>query len=147
LHEHDRRLVLLDELEQIGGRSPARSTSGRLAADERVERIEVAVECSGSVIDSTGTWIFRSSGLRTPASTIGALPLGADHVAADLLERFCVADRADALDLALVFKALSRSSVSAMWEPRLVAATAWISSRMMLWVCSSIVRAWLVRMR
>ena len=82
---------------------------------------------SGSTIDSTGTWIFRSSGLRTPVSTTGSCAAGRPGSgrpppagSASPTGR-CAGRRARACSS-------SRSSVSARCAPRLVCATAWISS-------------------
>ena len=88
--EHDRRAVLADELEQLRvDRRPDRAAR-RLAAGERVER--VADVASGSTIDSTGTWIFRSSGLRTPVSTIRHVRRGPTRKRPISSSGFCVAE-------------------------------------------------------
>ena len=129
--EHDRRGVLRDELAALAGRSPARSSGASPRRPATGSSSAVAVgACSGSTIDSTGTWICRSSGLRTPASTIRARAPRPDEEAADLLERVLRRRQADALRRRGRRPAArsSRSSVSARCEPRLVAATAWISS-------------------
>ena len=104
--------------------------------------------CSGSTIDSTGTWICRSSGLRTPASTIVHVRRGPTMKRPTSSSGFCVADspircgsRPPACSQA------SRSSVSARCEPRFVAATAWISSRMIASTPVRISRAPLESMR
>ena len=84
---------------------------------------------SGSTIDSTGTWISRSSCLRTPVSTIRQVRRGPTRKRPISSSGFCVADspiRWTSRPAASV----SRSSVSARCAPRLVAATAWISSTM-----------------
>ena len=47
---------------------------------------------------STGTWIFRSSGLRTPASTTSQSRPAPDQEAANLLERALRGRQADALE-------------------------------------------------
>ena len=88
-----------------------------------------SIGASGSTIDSTGTWMRRSSGLRTPASTIGAVPLRPDEEARHLVERPLGRRKADALHVA-AGRRPRRSSVRARWEPRFVCATAWISSTM-----------------
>jgi hypothetical protein len=87
--------------------------------------------CSGSTIDSTGTWILTSSGLRTPASTIRQVREGPTMKRPTSSSGFCVADspiRCGSRPCSSITSALSRSSVSAMCAPRLVEATAWISS-------------------
>ena len=96
---------------------------------------------SGSTIDSTGTWIFRSSGLRTPVSTIRQARLGPTMNRPTSSSGFWVAEspiRCTSCSEAWA----SRSSVSARCAPRLVAATAWISSMMhqRVWANSSCAR-------
>ncbi len=95
----------------------------------------------GAAIDSTGTWIRRSSGLRTPASTIRHCRRGPTRKRPTSSSGFCVALRpircssrsAPPRDATSV----SRSSVSARCAPRLLEATAWISSTMHQRVCSN----------
>ena len=48
--------------------------------------------CSGSTIDSTGTWILRSSGLRMPVSTIVQVRLGPTRKRPTSSSGFCVAE-------------------------------------------------------
>ena len=96
----------------------SRTSSQQLRVDRRPDRALVAspagsagsprrIGCRpggvrrepGSVIDSTGTSMRRSSGLRwPPASTIVTSPAGADEEAADLLERALRGAQADPLD-------------------------------------------------
>ena len=84
---------------------------------------------SGSTIDSTGTWMRRSSSLRIPVSTILHVRVGPTRNRPISSSGFCVADRPIRwTSLPAAFD--SRSSVSARCAPRLVAATAWISSTM-----------------
>jgi hypothetical protein len=102
------------------------------------------VDCSGSTIDSTGTWIFRSSGLRTPASTTVHVRRGPTMNRPTSSSGFCVAERP------MRWYSLScaiRSSVSAVWLPRFVEAIAWISSTIAHCTRSSMSRACEVRMR
>ena len=128
--EHDRRAVRLDQLEQLGvdrrPDRPARRLGRRRAGRGRACRRPA----SGSTIDSTGTRISRSSCLRTPVSTTRQRARRADQEAADLLERPLGRRQPDPLDLVARPPRSSRSSVSARCAPRLVAATAWISSTM-----------------
>ena len=102
------------------------------------------MDCSGSTIDSTGTWIFRSSGLRTPASTTVHVRRGPTMNRPTSSSGFCVAERP------MRWYSLScamRSSVSAVWLPRFVEAIAWISSTIAHCTRSSMSRACEVRMR
>ena len=55
---------------------------------------------SGSTIDSTGTWIFRSSGLRTPVSTTVARRFGPTMKRPTSSSGFWVARQTDPLDVA-----------------------------------------------
>ena len=48
----------------------------RVASPPAVKSRSAPGDWSGSTIDSTGTWILRSSGLRIPASTIRAVRRG-----------------------------------------------------------------------
>ena len=84
---------------------------------------------SGSTIDSTGTWILRSSSLRTPVSTTRHRRWGPTMKRPTSSSGFWVADRPMRWTSAPA-ASVSRSSVSARCEPRLVEATAWISSTM-----------------
>ena len=80
-------------------------------------------------MESTGTMICRSSSLRIPVSTILHSRLGPTRKRPISSSGFCVADspiRCTSRPAASV----SRSSVSARCAPRLVDATAWISSTM-----------------
>jgi hypothetical protein len=101
---------------------------------------------SGSTIDSTGTWIFRSSGLRTPVSTIVALRLGPTMKRPTSSSGFWVAESPTRCTSRSACST-SRSSVIAKCAPRLVCATAWISSRITVSVPSKIARAPLVSIR
>ena len=124
--EDDRRAVRADLLEQLGvDRGPDR-LAGRLAAGERVE-LDVAT-ARARPCDSTGTWIFRSSGLRVPVSTIVHVRLGPTRKRPTSSSGFCVARQPDPLERRRSACSASRSSVSARCAPRLVCATAWISS-------------------
>ena len=128
--EHDRRAVRADQLEQLGvDRRPDRAPR-RLAA-ARADRASGAGAASGSTIDSTGTRISRSSSLRTPVSTIAARrACGPTMNRPTSSSGFWVADRPIRWTSAPGGLRSSRSSVSARCAPRLVEATAWISSTM-----------------
>ena len=76
---------------------------------------------------STGTWILRSSGLRVPVSTIVHVRFGPTRKRPTSSSGFCVADRPIRCRSPPACSA-SRSSVIARCAPRLVCATAWISS-------------------
>ncbi len=102
--------------------------------------------CSGSTIDSTGTWILRSSGLRMPASTIRAVRRGPTMKRPTSSSGFCVALRPMRCG-SWSLSSERRSSVSARCAPRLVEATAWISSTMTDSTPRSISRACDVRIR
>ena len=102
--------------------------------------------CSGSTIDSTGTWIFRSSGLRTPVSTTVAVRDGPTMKRPTSSSGFWVADSPTRWT-SRPATSTSRSSVIARCAPRLVCATAWISSRITVSVPSKTDRAWLVSIR
>ena len=141
VHEDDRRAVLLHELEQLGvDRRPDRARGSPSGVAEPAPRgrrrrrgalppPRVGTSwASGSRMSSTGTWIFRSSGLRTPVSTTVHSRPGADQEAAHLLQRALGGRQADPLDRLARPACSRRSSVSARWAPRLVRATAWISS-------------------
>ena len=142
--EDDRRAVLADEREHLGvDRGPDR-LARRLAAGERVE-VEVS-RCSGSTMLSTGTWIFRSSGLRVPVSTIVHVRLGPTRKRPTSSSGFCVAESPIRWTSRPACSA-RRSSVIARCAPRLVCATAWISSTITCSTCSKISRAWLVSIR
>jgi hypothetical protein len=107
-------------------------------------------DCSGSTIDSTGTWIFRSSGLRTPASTIRHVRCGPTMKRPTSSSGFWVAlspMRCGSRPCSSPTSALSRSRVSARCAPRLVEATAWISSTMTASTSRSTSRACEVNMR
>ena len=83
---------------------------------------------SGSRMLSTGTWIFRSSGLRMPASiTVHSRPAPTRKRPTSSSGR-CVADRPMRWTAAARASSSSRSSVRARCAPRFVRATAWISS-------------------
>ena len=86
------------ELEQLGvDRRPDRA-AGRLAARERVE---VGARARRRARPSTrpAPWISRSSGLRTPVSTIRQLRDGPTRKRADLLERLLRRRQPDPLEL------------------------------------------------
>ena len=104
------------------------------------------MSASGSTIDSTGTWTWRSSGLRTPVSTTVQVRLGPTRKRPTSSSGFCVALRPIRCTSRPAASA-SRSSVSARCEPRLVCATAWISSTITCSVPSKIFAAWLVSIR
>ena len=134
--EHDRRAVLADRAEQLGvDRRPDRAARGSPPAT-RLERVAAGAGRSapGSAIDSTGTSMRRSSGLRDAGVDDRHLARGADEEAADLLERALGGAEPDALDALRTpprrsaTSASRRSSVSARCAPRLECATAWISS-------------------
>ncbi len=95
---------------------------------------------------STGTWILRSSGLRVPVSTTVQVRLGPTRKRPTSSSGFCVADSPIRWTSAPACSA-SRSSVIARWAPRLVWATAWISSTITCSAPSKIARAWLVSIR
>ena len=101
---------------------------------------------SGSRMLSTGTWIFRSSGLRTPVSTIVHVRFGPTMKRATSSSGFWVAESPIRCTSRSACSA-SRSSVIARCAPRLVCATAWISSTITHWVSVKISRAWLVSIR
>ena len=84
---------------------------------------------SGSTIESTGTLISRSSSLRIPVSTIRQVRDGPTMNRPISSSGFCVAD-SPIRWTSRPATAVSRSSVSARCAPRLVDATAWISSTM-----------------
>ena len=82
----------LDQLEQLGvDRRPDRAARRLAAADERVE-VGRRASRPGSTIDSTGTWISRSSSLRTPVSTIRHVRVGPTRKRAISSSGFWVAD-------------------------------------------------------
>ena len=84
--EDDRRAVLADQLEHLRvDRRPDR-VARRLAAGQRIQRSS-AVDCSGSTIDSTGTWILQVERLAHAGVDDRARAPRADHEAADLLQR------------------------------------------------------------
>ena len=89
--EHDRRLCCADQLEDLAGRSPARSTCASPRAPANGS--SSTSDCSGSTMLSTGTWILRSSGLRTPASTTRQVRFGPTMKRPTSSSGFCVADR------------------------------------------------------
>ena len=97
--EQDRRLVGPDQLEQLGvDRRPDRApASPRPPSSGSTDGAGVS---SGSTIDSTGTWILRSSSLRTPVSTTRQRAPRPDHEAADLLERVLGGRQPDPLHVA-----------------------------------------------
>ena len=98
--EQDRRAVGLDQLEQLGvDRRPDRAPRRLGAAGQRVQ-VGAPGVASGSTIDSTGTWISRSSSLRTPVSTIRHVRRRPDQEPPDLLERLLRRRQADPLDVA-----------------------------------------------
>ena len=101
---------------------------------------------SGSTIDSTGTWILRSSGLRTPVSITVQVRFGPTRKRPTSSSGFCVALSPIRCTSRSATSA-SRSSVIARCAPRLVCATAWISSTITHSVPSKIFRAWLVSIR
>ena len=78
-------------------------------------------------MSSTGTWISRSSGLRRPASTIVHSRVGPTRKRPTSSSGRWVAD-SPIRCTGRPASCSSRSSVSARWAPRLVCATAWISS-------------------
>ena len=102
-------------------------------------------------MSSTGTTTSTSSGLRMPASTMvtgrGPCVVLAAEEAGDLLERALRGRQPDALRRALSVTSSSRSSESARWAPRLVAASAWISSMITASTPRSVSRADDVSMR
>jgi hypothetical protein len=116
----------------------------------------------GSIIDSTGTSMRRSSGLplpfavRAPASISVTSRRGPTRKRPISSSGFWVALRpirwkADSCGpiegLASWTSASRRSSVRARCEPRLEWATAWISSTITVSIPASIERAWEVRIR
>ncbi len=101
---------------------------------------------SGSTIDSTGTWIFRSSGLRMPVSTTVTRRFGPTMKRPTSSSGFWVAERPTRCT-SRPATSTNRSNVIARCAPRLVCATAWISSRITVSVPSKIARAWLVSIR
>jgi hypothetical protein len=98
-------------------------------------------------MDSTGTTIFRSSGLRTPASTIRAVRRGPTMNRATSSSGFCVALSPMRCGSRFSFRAARRSSVRTRCAPRFVDATAWISSTITASTPASMSRACEVRMR
>jgi hypothetical protein len=95
---------------------------------------------------STGTWILRSSGLRTPASTIRQARFGPTMKRPTSSSGFWVADRPIRCTGPSA-ACSSRSKLTAMCAPRLVCATAWISSRITASTPEKISRARLVSIR
>ena len=95
---------------------------------------------------STGTWIFRSSGLRAPVSTTVHVRFGPTRKRPTSSSGFCVADRPMRCTSWPACSA-RRSSVMARCAPRLVWATAWISSTITCSAPSKIVRACEVSIR
>ena len=142
--EDDRRAVLAHEREQLGiDRRPDR-LARRLLPGERVE-VGVALLRLDHRL-STGTWICRSSGLRVPASTIVQVRCGPTRKRPTSSSGFCVAE-SPIRCTSCSDCAASRSSVSARCAPRLVCATAWISSTITCSTSPKISRAWLVSIR
>ena len=155
--EHDRRVVLAHEPQQLRvDRRPDRAARG-LAAGHRLERIgALAPGRPGArpVRPSTrpAPRCAGRAALLTPASTIVDLAARADEEAADLLERVLGRATARSAGRAPAGRprapgASRRSSVSARCEPRLVAATAWISSTITASTPLSISRACEVSIR
>ncbi len=118
----------------------------RVASPPTVKSRSAPGDWSGSTIDSTGTWILRSSGLRMPASTMRAVRRGPTMNRATSSSGFCVALRPMRWG-SWSLSSDRRSSVSARCAPRLVEATAWISSTMTDSTPRSISRACEVRIR
>ncbi len=117
------RRLRAGQLDAVAGRGRAvRSRCGRAV---------------GSAMSATGTTISRSISLLTPASTIVHSRCGPTRNFPIRSSGRCVAERpirctgasrpAPSLALTATWRS-SRSRVSAMWAPRLVGATAWISS-------------------
>ena len=106
-------------------------------------------------MSSTGTITSTSSGLRTPASTIvtgrAESSMIATEEARDLVERSLRRRQPDALAAVAVGvsarSASRRSSVSERCAPRLVAASAWISSTITYSTVRNVSRADDVNMR
>ena len=95
---------------------------------------------SGSTMTLTGTWILRSSGLRVPVSTIVHVRFGPTRKRPTSSSGFCVADSPMRCTSRPACSA-RRSSVIARCAPRLVCATAWISSTITCSAPSKISRA------
>ena len=109
------------------------------------------VSWPSSPMSSTGMTTSTSSGLRMPASTMvtGRGSPGADQPPrkrATSSSGRCVADSPIRWGGWLVISS-SRSSDSARWAPRLVGASAWISSMMTVSTSASVSRADDVSMR
>ena len=107
----------------------------QLRVDGRPDGVRVSVRrldgstcgAPSSVIDSTGTWMRRSSGLRMPASTMTHSRCGPTRKRATSSSGCCVAERP--------MRCTSRPACRSQplerereVDPRLLCATAWISS-------------------
>ena len=137
--EDDRRVVLADEPQQLGiDRRPDRVARGLAAGDglrlERIARLGPSRRAGAPVRPSTRP-APRSAGraaCATPASMIVTSRCGPTRKRPISSSGFWVADRPIRWTVAAGRPtrawASRRSSVSARCEPRLVAATAWISS-------------------
>ena len=144
--EDDRRAVLADELEQLGvDRRPDRACASPRRPRRGSSGSRSPVLCSGSTIDSTGTWICRSSGLRIAGvDDPRTCRRGPTRKRPTSSSGFCVALRPMRCgSRPSSCSAPRRSSVSARCAPRLVAATAWISST----ITASTPREHLARLR
>ena len=123
--EDDRRAVLA----HLAGAAPGRSRARSTCASPPARRTGRGRGPSAPARPSTrpGTWILRSSGLRVPVSTIVHVRFGPTRKRPTSSSGFCVADSPIRCRSVPACSA-SRSSVSARCAPRLVCATAWISS-------------------
>ena len=112
--EDDRRAVLAHEVEQLAGRSPARSSGAsprlrhRLSGSSSAPGSPRARPSTRPAPGSAG----RAACARRRRRSVHVAPR-ADHEAADLLERVLRRAQADALDVVRPAPASSRSSVSA----------------------------------
>ena len=125
---------------------PGGDVIGRRRVDSPPATGSRSAPWSGSTIDSTGTWICRSSSLRMPVSTIVHVRFGPTRNRPTSSSGDCVALRPMRWT-GRSASASKRSSVRARWAPRLVWATAWISSTITHSAPVSISRACDVSMR
>ena len=125
----------LDQLEQPGvhRRPDASGAPGRPAAgpldglvDDLAERAHVLDRDDDLDLERLAHPGVDDGDRPGPALAVGALVAAEEP--GDLVERALGGRQPDALRRAARTRASSRSSVSARWAPRLVAASAWISS-------------------
>ena len=140
--EDDRRAVLAHQLEQLGvdrgpdraagdgcarrgRRRPGRRRRRRCPCRRRPVGHVVGVRLAHVLDRHVDLQVERLAHAGVDDRAVAAR---ADEEAADLLERALRGRQADALERRVPPACSSRSSVSARWAPRLVRATAWISS-------------------